>query len=46
MMQYLLKHRTRIAFGLVFTALALWLQLSGQSWSRTLISRLDYLAYD
>lgn len=46
MMQYLRKHRTRIVFGLAFTVLALWLQLSGQSWSRTLISRLDYLAYD
>ena len=46
MMHYLVKHHTRIAFGLVFTFLALWLQLSGQSWSRTLINRLDFLAYD
>jgi hypothetical protein len=46
MMQYLVKHRTQIVFGIAFTMLALWLQLSGQSWSRTIVNRLDYLAYD
>lgn len=46
MKQYLSKNRSRIVLGLAFTALALWLQLSGDDASRTIINRLDYLAYD
>ena len=46
MMQYLIKNRSRIGLGLFFTLFALWLQLSSQSWSQTIISRLDFLAYD
>jgi adenylate cyclase len=46
MKQYVSKNRSRIALGLAFTALALWLQLSGDDASRSIINRLDYLAYD
>ncbi|MEH6584781.1 MAG: adenylate/guanylate cyclase domain-containing protein [Halioglobus sp.] len=46
MKRYLAKNSTRIGLGLVFTVLALWLQLSGEAWSRTIIDRLDFLAYD
>lgn len=46
MRHYLTKHHTLIAFGMLFTLLALWLQLSGENWSRTIIDRLDHLAYD
>jgi adenylate cyclase len=46
MTRYLVKHRTLIAFGLLITLLALWLQLTGGSWSRNIINRLDHLAYD
>jgi adenylate cyclase len=46
MKQYLSKHRSRIELGIAFTLLALWLQMSGADSSRTIINRLDYLAYD
>jgi adenylate cyclase len=46
MTQYLSKNRSRIALGIAFTLLALWLQMSGADSSRTVINRLDYLAYD
>ena len=46
MTQYLSKHRTRITLGIALTLLALWLQMSGADSSRTIINRLDYLAYD
>ena len=46
MKHYLITHHTRIGFGILFTFLALWLQMSGETWSRTLIDRLDFLAYD
>ncbi|CAA0090516.1 Adenylate cyclase 1 [Halioglobus japonicus] len=46
MTQYLSKHRTRITLGIAVTLLALWLQMSGADSSRTIINRLDYLAYD
>ena len=46
MKQYIVKHHTRIGFGLIFTCLALWLQMSGETWSRTIVNRLDFLAYD
>lgn len=46
MTQYLSKHRSRITLGIAFTLLALWLQMSGADSSRTVINRLDYLAYD
>lgn len=46
MKQYFSKNRSRIGLGLVFTLLALWLQMSGADSSRTIINRLDYLAYD
>jgi adenylate cyclase len=46
MKQYFSKNRSRIELGLVFTLLALWLQMSGADSSRTIINRLDYLAYD
>ena len=46
MKQYIVKHRTLIAFGIVITLLGLWLQVAGTDWTRTIISRLDHLAYD
>lgn len=46
MKRYLLENRTRIELGIVFTLVALWLQLSGADSSRTIINRLDFLAYD
>ena len=46
MKQYFSKNRSRIELGIVFTLLALWLQMSGADSSRTVINRLDYLAYD
>ncbi len=46
MKQYLSKHRSRITLGIAFTLIALWLQMSGADSSRTIINRLDYLAYD
>ena len=46
MMHYFAKNRSRIALGIAFTLLALWLQMSGNPSVRTIISRLDYLAYD
>jgi adenylate cyclase len=46
MKQYLLENRSRIELGIVFTLIALWLQLSGADSSRTIINRLDFLAYD
>lgn len=46
MTQYLSKHRSRITLGIAFTLVALWLQMSGADSSRTVINRLDYLAYD
>lgn len=46
MKQYLLENRSRIELGIVFTLVALWLQLSGADSSRTIINRLDFLAYD
>ncbi len=46
MKNYLVKHRTLIGFGLLITFLALWLQVSEQKWSRTIINRLDQVAYD
>ncbi len=46
MKQYFAKHRSRIELGVIFTLLALWLQMSGADSSRTIINRLDYLAYD
>ena len=45
MRHYLTKHHTLIAFGMLFTLLALWLQL-GEKLGRTIIDRLDHLAYD
>ncbi|MCB1704403.1 MAG: adenylate/guanylate cyclase domain-containing protein [Halioglobus sp.] len=46
MKQYLSRHRSRITLGIAFTLLALWLQMSGADSSRTIINRLDFLAYD
>ena len=46
MKNYLVKHRTLIGFGLLITFLALWLQVSEQNWSRTIINRFDHVAYD
>jgi len=46
MKQYFSENRSRIELGIVFTLLALWLQMSGADSSRTIINRLDYLAYD
>lgn len=46
MIQYLSKNRSRITLGIAFTLLAVWLQVSGEDSSRTVINRLDYLAYD
>ena len=46
MKQYLLENRSRIELGIVLTLVALWLQLSGAESSRTIINRLDFLAYD
>ncbi|MEH6590030.1 MAG: adenylate/guanylate cyclase domain-containing protein [Halioglobus sp.] len=46
MKQYLVKNYTRIGLGIVFTALALWLQLSTDGWGRMFVERLDHLAYD
>lgn len=46
MKNYLVKHRTLIGFGLLITFLALWLQVSEQKWSRTIVNRLDQVAYD
>ncbi|MEH6592983.1 MAG: adenylate/guanylate cyclase domain-containing protein [Halioglobus sp.] len=46
MKRYFSKNRTRLTLGVIFTVLALWLQLSGAGWTQTVISRLDYLAYD
>tara|TARA_R110002124_G_scaffold12051_1_gene57477 strand:+ start:2883 stop:5069 length:2187 start_codon:yes stop_codon:yes gene_type:complete len=46
MKQYLSRHRTRITVGVVFTIIALWLQMSGADSHRTIINRLDFLAYD
>jgi adenylate cyclase len=46
MFQYFTKHRTQILLGLVLTLLALWLQTTRAGWAHTLVSRLDFLAYD
>ncbi|MCB1687593.1 MAG: adenylate/guanylate cyclase domain-containing protein [Halioglobus sp.] len=46
MKQYLTNHRSRITLGIAFTLIALWLQMSGADSSRTIINRLNYLAYD
>ena len=46
MLRYFAKHSIQIALGLVLTGLFVWLQTTGQSAVRTLIGRLDYLAYD
>ncbi len=46
MKRYLVDNRLRIVLGIALTVLALWLQLSGADAHRTLINRLDYLAYD
>lgn len=46
MKQYLTNHRSRITLGIAFTLLALWLQMSGADSNRTIINRLNYLAYD
>ncbi len=46
MMQYFSKNKSRIGLGLAFTLLALWLQLSGDKNSQTVINRLDAMAYD
>jgi len=46
MMQFLSKYRSRIGLGIAFTLLALWLQISGSEASRTVIDRLDAMAYD
>jgi len=46
MKQYFAKNHTRIELGIAFTLLALWLQMSGADSSRTIINRLDFLAYD
>jgi adenylate cyclase len=46
MMQYFSKNRSRLGLGIAFTLLALWLQLSGSDSSRTIINRLDAMAYD
>jgi adenylate cyclase len=46
MKHYFSEHRSRIELGIIFTLLALWLQMAGADSSRTIINRLDYLAYD
>jgi len=46
MKQYFSKNRSRLELGIIFTLLALWLQMSGADSSRTIINRLDFLAYD
>ena len=46
MKQYFSKNRSRLELGIIFTLIALWLQMSGADSSRTIINRLDYLAYD
>lgn len=46
MKQYFSKNRSRLELGIVFTLIALWLQMSGADSSRTILNRLDYLAYD
>ena len=46
MKQYFVKHHTLIAFGILITLLALWLQLSRGGWNRNVVERLDHLAYD
>ncbi len=46
MKQYFSRNRSRIGLGILFTLIALWLQMSGADSSRTIINRLDYLAYD
>ncbi len=46
MKHYFTQNRSRIELGIIFTLFALWLQMSGADSSRTIINRLDYLAYD
>lgn len=46
MTRYLYKNRIKVGLGLVLTLLALWLHLSVEGASRTVINRLDHLAYD
>ena len=46
MIHYFSNNSFRILLGILFTVLALWLQMSGADSSRTIINRLDYLAYD
>jgi adenylate cyclase len=46
MIQYLSRNRYRISLGITITLLALWLQISGTATSRTVIDRLDSMAYD
>ncbi|NQX88261.1 MAG: adenylate/guanylate cyclase domain-containing protein [Halioglobus sp.] len=45
-MQYLSKNRYRIVLGIGITLLALWMQLFGAGPVRTVIDRLDAMAYD
>ena len=46
MFRYFVKHRIQIILGLLLTLFAVWLQTTNQALVRTLIGRLDYLAYD
>ena len=46
MKQYFVKNRSRMALGIAFTFLALWLQMYGADSNRTIINRLEAVAYD
>lgn len=46
MIQYLSKNGYRIGLGIAITLLALWMQVYGDGSSRTIIDRLNAMAYD